>query len=348
MAHSPTETIGAAESLSPDGRAEEKERIDAAWLAERTTFEARPLHLIQVPAVTRTWHPAICTIRDDLEKAAAEMRASRKAADRHEKWPASRRRTETCNESWRWQWSKDRGQRLADTRKPTAFRVSLDTYERALRITNTLALAASARGYSVRDDKELGRLVFAGHDSEIQMRIAELLERRHRPRDGFDGIAERESYLEPTGRLRISLQVGYGEGPAFQDHGTQKLDAQLNRLFLAMCRLTIKCWERKRERQAYEQQVDEAERRTAEAERIRAERERKAAEERKRRERLLQEAESWSSSRHIREYLAHIHAAATTTHKCPADFGWIEWALRVAEELDPTALRLSTPKVTKE
>ena len=148
--------------------------------------------------------------------------------------------------------------------------------------------------------------------------------------------------------MRISLQVGYGEGPAFQDHGTQKLDAQLNRLFLAMYRLTIKCWERKRERQTYERQLQEAGRRRAEEERIRAEQERKAAEERKRRERLLLEAESWSSSRHIREYLAHIQAAATTTHKCPTDVGWIEWALRVAEELDPTGLRLSMPKATKE
>jgi len=52
-------------------------------------------------------------------------------------------------------------------------------------------------------------------------RIAELLERRHRPRTSYDGKVERESYMERTDGLRISLHVGYGEGPAFQDQGTR-------------------------------------------------------------------------------------------------------------------------------
>jgi hypothetical protein len=53
----------------------ENDTNDAAWLAERTAFEVSPDNKIEVPAVTRTWDPAIRDIRDDLETAAKEMRA---------------------------------------------------------------------------------------------------------------------------------------------------------------------------------------------------------------------------------------------------------------------------------
>jgi hypothetical protein len=59
-------------------------------------------------------------------------------------------------------------------------------------------------------------------------RVLRLLERQHRPRTGYDGKVEQESYMKPPGRLRISLQVGYGEGPTIQDQGPRKLESQLN------------------------------------------------------------------------------------------------------------------------
>jgi hypothetical protein len=323
------------------GRETEGERLDVAWLAERVAFEERSVNLIQVPDATKIWNLDIRSIRDDVEKAAIKMRASRKASDRYDKWPESRKRIESCSESWKWQRGRDRGQRLVETAKALAFRVSLETYERALRIMNALALAAVARGYSVRHDNDAGRLVFAGHDSEVQARIAELLERRHRPATRYDGKIEQESYMEPTGRLRVSLQVGYGEGPTFDDQGTRKLESQLNRMFITMYRLTVKCWRRKRDREDYQRQSDEAQRQRAEAERVRAEQERKTAEERKRRECLLQETKDWKSARQIHAYVAHIRAVAEKADNSAIDAGWIEWALGVAEDLDPTALRLN-------
>jgi len=322
-------------------QAPEVERLDATWLAERSGFEAEPANLIQVDDSTRIWNPDVRAIREDLEKAATEMRASRKASDRYDRWPESRKRVENCRESWKWRSGQDRGQRLVETAKPLAFRVSLDTYERALRVMNAIALAAEVRGYGVRHDREWGRLVFAGHDSEVQLRIAELLERKHRPRTGYDGKVEQESYMRATRRLRISLQVGYGEGPTIQDQGTRKLESQLNRVFLMMYRLTVKSWQRQRERQSYQRQLEEAQRLRAEAERIRAEEERKAAEERKRREGLLLEAKDWESARNILAYVAHICGAAQTSQVSSVDAGWIEWALGVASDLDPTGFRLN-------
>jgi hypothetical protein len=316
------------------------ETRDIAWLAERSAFEGRAANLIRVPDLTRTWNPVVRSIREDFEKAATEMQASRKASDRYDKWPESRKRAESCNEAWKWQWGLDRGRRLVETRKPLAFRVSLETYQRALGIMNALALAAESRGYSVRHDKEAGRLAFTGHDSEVHARMAELLERRHRPRTGYDGNIEQESYMKPTGRLRVSLQVGYGEGPTFQDQGKRKLESQLNRIYLTIYRLTVKFWQKKREREDFKRQLAEAQRQGAEVERVRAERERQAAEELKRREGLLREAADWMSAEQIHKYLAHLRAAAHGTHNSFIDPGWMQWALGVAADLDPTAVRL--------
>ena len=52
----------------------------------------------------------------------------------------------------------------------------------------------------------------------------------------------RQSYMVPTGRLRISLQTGYTEGPTFGDQGTKRLESMLNAMFVAMHRLVVKCW----------------------------------------------------------------------------------------------------------
>jgi hypothetical protein len=328
------------------GRANGKS--DADWLAEHVALEGLPDHRVQIPVGAIKWDAGIRALRDDLQKAAIEMRASRKASEGYDKWPESRKRTETCNEAWKWRWGADRGQRLWETHKSVAFRVSLDTYERALTITNALALAARARGFSIRDDRELGRVVFAGHHAEIQMRIAEQLERKHRARVRYDGKTEQENYLVPTGRLRISLQVGYGEGPTFEDKGTKNLESMLNAVFVAIYRLVIKCCQRERDHQAFKRGLEETERQRAEAERLRAEQERKAAEERRRREQLLQEAKNWTAAGRIRAYVAHLQAAMGATQECAAEAGWFDWALGIAKEMDPTAARLHKSKKGEE
>jgi hypothetical protein len=135
------------------------------------------------------------------------------------------------------------GQRPAAARhsKPAAFRVSLGTYKRALTITNALALAGAQRGFTARHDEKLGRVVFAGNNAEIHFRITELLDEKTRPEVRYDGKTEQQRYKVPTERLKISLQIGYGEGPSFEDHGTKRLESLLNRVFAAMYRLVIKC-----------------------------------------------------------------------------------------------------------
>lgn len=42
-----------------------------------------------------------------------------------------------------------------------------------------LALAAASRGFTVTENDETGRLVFAGHNAEIQLRVTENLSSKH-------------------------------------------------------------------------------------------------------------------------------------------------------------------------
>jgi hypothetical protein len=100
------------------------------------------------------------------------------------------------------------------------------TYKRALSLTNALALAAASRGFTVSEDDKIGRLVFTGYSADIQLRVTEMLEDKTRPRTRYDGKTEQAKYKVPTGRLRITLQTGYREGPSFEDRESRKLESQ--------------------------------------------------------------------------------------------------------------------------
>lgn len=335
-------TVAASEDVaSVDVSSEDaaNDMSDAAWLAERTAFEERPENRIEVPEVTRTWDSVIRAVRDELETAASEMRESKKAAERYKKRPDWR--SPDADASWRWRSSEDRGQRLWDTHKSVAFRVSLGTYKRALAITNALAIAANAREFDVREDEVLGRLVFAGHNAEIQMRITEQLEVKYRPRIGYDGKKEQERYKVPTGRLRISLQVGYSEGPSFEDRENHQLESRLNHVFIAMYCLVVKRWKRDRASRAAELRAREAERISAEKERVRAERERKALQERRRRKRLSREARRWAEANRLRAYVAYVQSVSPRSDEQSSLSDWAIWALAVADVVDPVAKRLA-------
>jgi hypothetical protein len=335
-------TVAPSNDAPPTSNKPRSAEADQAWLDERVAFEEQPVNRIEVPATTRKWHATIERCRDELEQAAEEMRASRKANDRYEKWPEWRKRTESASETWTWRHVENRGQRLWDTHKAVAYRVSLDTYKRALTLTNALALAAASRGFTVTENDEIGRLVFAGHNAEIQLRVTEMLEEKTRPRVRRDGKTEQERYKVPTGRLRVTLQTGYKEGPSFEDRESSKLESQLNRVFAGICRLVVKAWAKDRELAEFHRQMEENERRRAENERLRVEREEVLAEKRARERRLSIETSSWAKSKRIREYVAHILATANDRGISPELIGaWSEWALGVASKLDPTDLRMN-------
>lgn len=237
---------------------------------------------------------------------------------------------------------RDRGQRLWHTHRATCFRASLGSYKRALHIVNALALAAPARGFTVRESEEQGRIVFAGHDAEIQLRLAELLEQKTRPVKRYDGKVEQETYQVPTGRLRITLQYDYRDGPSFLDRESKPLEQQLNRIFSRICGLVVKAWQSEREHQAFHRRLEEEQRQREETASIRAEQERSRAEERARRDRLSEEANRWAQSIRIRDYIEHIRSTASNHQGKSVELNdWARWALSVVAELDPSGQRLT-------
>jgi hypothetical protein len=326
-------------------------QLDEAWLEERLAYEKEPDNRITVPTVTRKWDTTIAQCRDDLEQAAEKLRASKKASDKYDKWPEWRKRTQFDNDGYAWRSVRDRGQRLWDTHKAVCFRVSPGTYRKALSVVNALALAAPARGFAVRENEEEGRIVFAGHNAEVQLRLAEPLDVKTRPQMRYDGKIEQEKYSVPTGRLRITLQIDYREGPTFEDSDSRPLESQLNRVFCGIYRQVVRAWREERKHQAFQRELEEEARQRAEAARILAEREKVIAEERARRQRLSSEANRWAQSIRIRDYVEHRRTSAAGSPNTSAELNeWTEWALSVAAEIDPTGARLSpaTKEVTVE
>ena len=316
---------------------------DDAWLQKQLAYEESSEHTIDVPASTRRWDPVIQSCREDLEEAAEAMRTSRKASDRYDKWPEWRKRKEIDSAAWGWRSAKDRGQRIGDTHEAVAFRVSLDTYDRALRLINAVALAARDPGFSVRDDDENGRIVLAGHDAEVQFRIAEILEEKTRTRVRYDGKTEQEKFKVPTGGLRITLQTGYSDGPSFTDTAALPLEQLLNQVFRSVYRQVLRAWKQDREHRAFHRRLEEDARRAVEEARLKAERERTLAEERARKRHLSREASRWSQSKRIREYVNHVRERALNCRGSADELAdWSTWALRIASELDPTGERLTS------
>ena len=270
------------------------------------------------------------------------MRRSRKSRQQYEKWPAWRKRTESNSDGGKWTWAEPRGQRLWDLHKPSPMRVSLDTYKRALSILNTLALAATAREFEIRWEKEIERITLTGHRVEIQLRITEEVQDRTRPSRWAHRANELEHYKVPTGILRISLQADSGTDRQFRDQDALPLESQLNGIFQAIYRSIVRAWKAERKRTEWRLRAEEQQRLRDEEARIAAESAQAVADEHARRRRLRAEANHWAQSRRIREYVAYIETVAPEQQPPDESLArWMEWARQVARDLDPTDERIS-------
>lgn len=72
-----------------------------------------------------------------------------------------------------WRSVRDRGRRLSDTCKAVCFRVSLGTYKRTLSIVNAPGCGRTRPWIHSAKDEKAGRIVFAGHNTGVQLRLTE-------------------------------------------------------------------------------------------------------------------------------------------------------------------------------
>lgn len=338
-------TVAPGSAPSFESQYSHNEATDQPWLDEHLAYEKREANAIHVPAQTRSWHPVIAEWRDELQKASEKLFASKAAHERYEKWPQWRKQKEWDSDGYAWRQVEDRGQRLFDSHHSVAIRVSPGACERALKILNALAQAAEARGFTVHDDEEEGRIVFKGYGAALPLRLTEQLVEKTRPEKRYDGAIEQRRYKLPTGRLRITFGARYSEGPQFTDTDEPQLEKCLNRVFMGMYRLVVKSWRADRAQRKWQRQRDEEERRRKEQKEQEAARRAAIAAERRRRRRLLAESRHWTQARRLRSYVAHIRASAAESEVAsPSELGtWLHWAGKVADELDPTAARLAGP-----
>jgi hypothetical protein len=229
------------------------------------------------------------------------------------------------------------GQRLLDLQGPRAFRVTAQTLERALAVTNTIAHAGQVRGFALRDDVEEGRIALVGHATEIQFRITEQLDTRLRKSSWSK--EQNETYKVPTGRLRLTISRRRREGPFFEDDRWARLENRLNQFFEAVYREVVNEWRSARTEAVRSRQLREREQKVLDRKRIRQARRREEDEERARRYELTLESQHWAKAERIRSYVEHLRRGIDSGR--PEVESWISWALQVADDLDRTAERLA-------
>lgn len=148
----------------------------------------------------------------------------------------------------------------------------------------------------------------------------------------------RRSPAGPACALFLTADSGGRHDADWTDIPGNKLESQLPGIVATILRNaehSQRWWLERRHQEAVEAAAEaERKRIVAEAERHRLHLERLAAAEHARREALAVEAARWHQAAQIRAYIAHLDASGRT------DAEWRAWALKVADEMDPTSGRL--------
>jgi hypothetical protein len=306
---------------------------DAEWFDERIAFEEKPENACVVELNPTQWHRALVPLRNALRDRHKKVETSRRAHEQRAKRP---RAHEPSFDGADWRIFIHGDQILAPYgAMSSAVRAGLATYERALAILNAVCFAAERRNFSVEHDDKRGRLVLTHGTASIDVRISEKLKEDWRKETRWGDKLENVRYRIPTGILRFYVGRSYSEREICETPSAP-LQARLNELFRVAYRQVIREREAQREHARWRKELEEAEKRRAIAEEQRR-REAAALEaERKRRAALLQEAKDWQTSRLLRAYVRHITRSAKASQRT-IDVTWTEWALRVADELDPTS-----------
>jgi hypothetical protein len=306
---------------------------DEQWLQERLGFEASAEARIPFAFEPRGWHQALAQVRRSLASSADHATALLKLPARRPKrgsgpnWAAIEPAMASA------EGFRNNGQLLVPRQGSHTFRVSLMTYKRALAIANAVLYAAEARGFRTAHDETQGRLQLHFEDCCVQLSIRE--------RQGISSVrsasGEMTTVFEATDRLALAVDRSHRSAFELRDVLDEPLEQRLSELFCRLYPVIVLGRQFARENEAKRQRHAEVWARYEEITRQRAEEKQAAVVEHGRREDLVAEAARWHQATQIRAYVAHLDARGTP------DSEWRSWALRVADEMDPTPGRLATP-----
>lgn len=209
---------------------------------------------------------------------------------------------------------------------------------RALRILDTLVKAFERAGFEIvvdENEREL-QVVILGEAIPFRMREASA-QVPIPPEKREKGIFSRAYEYHPKGILSIQLPMYLDQVKSSWSDGKKPLEENLATVFEGILVAAVRYKERSDELAAWKADFREKER-------IRAEEEATLARERKTLEALVQEAQRWTLSQQVRDYVTHIQTqfAAAGNEIPDAAQEWVTASKRRAEQLDPTETRLNS------
>jgi hypothetical protein len=315
---------------------------DTEWLEERVSFEKDPSNRVLVDDPPHRWHPELKEAKHAYDAAAKEAeiwkRDFERAEAKQQKYPG--KVIQSTYEDRKWGYFRDRGSVLCDTHRTAPLRGGPQTYRRALAIVNAIFVAAGKRGVQPVLDPQEGRFCLELQGTKIHFAVRERLEEHWRDElNSWTKKIEKKKHKKASGKLFIAIYKNGYDNKQISDSDLGDLGAAI------FCPLYAKVVlkrqgaregaERERRHQlALAAMEAEKARREAEEE-VAKEKERLAAAERQREAALLEEAENWDRASRIRRYVAHVGPSTDN----PELASWANWALSVADRLDPTQRR---------
>ena len=322
-----------------------EDESDAIWLAEREQFERDPKNLVQVEANISRWHPLVRESRAELTRQASKAQQWARAQEKTNALSRGKSFRESDEGDYERRAYEHGGRLLGLNAHNLPFRVTLGTWERALRITHTLLAAAEQRGFLTKLVGGRYLLEYQLDGSVVELRLSERLDigAKEVPKRGtLEELLPGWRNKIPTGVLRAIVGANCAE-TALEDRDGQPLENQLNEVLIRAYRRVNVVRRATRDQLAWNRRWEEEKRLREMRDAERQEQLRRAEEEEKRRRQLLQEVKDWQNAKQLREYLHHLRNLAL--RECPSSSGsslksWLEWASQVAEEIDPTVRRL--------
>jgi hypothetical protein len=305
------------------------ESSDQAWLDARHAFDAAPENTIVVDPAPKEWHRLLAPIRTEL---IADV----------EKWKARQlpkgRRNEDAQSHAYSEVNSGVNFRAGCNGKHSAraaINVSFLTYSRALTILNTVLYAAEARNCSLEYSEYFCHFRMTLDGALITFSIRERqevvwIDRPH---------GKAKKYL-PTDRLAISGTETFASHFELADKPSARLEERLFELFdrlysaafrgrPAMRKKVVNDELKKVQDAAYEAVTV---RRALEA--------KEKAEQQALRATLIDESEKWQLADRVRMYVRHVLTNPQSRNN-GAVIEWSEWAVGVAEDLDPSIKRIA-------
>lgn len=292
------------------------------------------------------WHRALDGLRQRMENDAALADRLKKKRDWEQAHPGKRYPPDADAAYGSWEYFCDAGQLLlTTTHRKLVARLSLGSYKRGVSLLNAICRLTERSGYAVDMAKSDERLRLSKGGAYVEVGITEKLIQGTRYRiSSWNKSREPVRTLAPTGKLALFIEQQGRGGTEVVDLSGQLLENQVERVLAAIDYRHRGSIQRVAEWAERERKCKDAEIRRQEEERQRKEALRKGEDENQRRQALSSEVENWRRAELVRAYLALLDSRFGSGAQPAEGYStWREWALTVADDLDPTCRRVDVP-----